>query len=158
MKKAQAGFSLIELLIVVAIILVIAAIAIPNFLAARMSANESSSVQELRSITTAQLAYQTQYGIGYAVALADLGGTGSVSSSSNALLIDPALASGAKNGYLFVYVPLLQDAGGNYITYSLNANPKIVGATGRRYFYTDQVAILHYSYAAAATATDPPIQ
>jgi type IV pilus assembly protein PilA len=158
MKKSQAGFSLIELLIVVAIILVIAAIAVPNFLAARMSANESSSVQELRGITTAQLAYQTQYGLGYTASLAYLGGTGSVSSSTNALLIDPALGSGSKNGYQFVYVPLLQDASGNYITYTLNANPNVLGATGRRFFYTDQTAILRYSYTAAALPTDPPIQ
>ena len=157
MKKSQAGFSLIELLIVVAIILVIAAIAIPNFLAARMSANESSAVQETRAITTAELAYQTQYGIGYTVNLANLGGSGSTSSSTNALLIDPALGSGAKGGYLYVYVPLLQDANGNYISYSLNANPKVLGATGRRYFYSDQTATIRYNYTAAATAADPPL-
>jgi type IV pilus assembly protein PilA len=158
MTKKQAGFSLIELLIVVAIILVIAAIAIPNFLAARMAANESSAVQETRSISTAQVAYQTQYGIGYAVTLANLGGTGTTSSSTNALLIDPALASGAKAGYLFVYVPVTQDANGNYITYTLNANPKVLGATGRRFFFADQTATIRYNYTAASTASDPPIQ
>jgi type IV pilus assembly protein PilA len=157
MKRKQVGFSLIELLIVVAIILVIAAIAIPNFLASRMAANESSAVQEARAVTTAQVAYQTEYGLGYAANLGDLGGSGTVASSTNALLIDSVLASGTKSGYVFVYVPLLADANGNYITYSLNANPQTLGATGRRYFYSDQTAVIRYSYTAPAVATDSPL-
>src|SRR3981189_2963629 len=78
MSKRQAGFSLIELLIVVAIILVIAAIAIPSFLSSRMSANEASAVAAVRTISTAETAYATAYaGIGYSVALIDLGDGGS---------------------------------------------------------------------------------
>src|SRR6267378_8205525 len=74
MRKRQAGFSLIELLIVVAIILVIAAIAIPSFLSSRMSANEASAVASVRTISTAETAYATAYAaIGYSVALIDLG-------------------------------------------------------------------------------------
>src|SRR5271170_4600300 len=84
------GFSLIELLIVVAIILVIAAIAIPNFMRSRIAANESASVQNMRNITTANVVYSSTYGVGYATSLAALGppsGSG-VPSSANAQLID----------------------------------------------------------------------
>jgi type IV pilus assembly protein PilA len=158
MARKQVGFSLIELLIVVAIILVIAAIAIPNFLASRMAANESSAVQETRAITTAQVAYQTEYGMGYAANLSSLGGSGTVASSTNALLIDSVLSSGSKSGYLFTYTPGVADGNGNYVSYSINANPKILGGTGRRFFYADQSVLIRYNYTAPATVTDPSLQ
>jgi prepilin-type N-terminal cleavage/methylation domain-containing protein len=156
MKKKQAGFSLIELLIVVAIILVIAAIAIPNFMASRMAANESSSVQEMRAITTAEVVYHTQYGIGYSAQLSYLG-DGGTATSTQAGLIDSVLASGKKSGYNFVYTPGLADSNGNYVTYTLNGNPVTLGATGRRYFFTDQTAVIRQNYTAAATIADPAI-
>src|SRR5580658_11291378 len=90
------GFSLIELLIVVAVILIIAAIAIPNFVRSKMRANEASAVSSLRSITTANVVYSTTYEIGYSSTLAALGGTGSVINSSNAGLVDSVLSSGSK--------------------------------------------------------------
>ncbi len=104
------GFSLIELLIVVAIILVIAAIAIPNLLASRMSANEASAVGSLQAIKTAEYAYSSAYPtVGYATQLSDLGGTGSpcVASSTGACLLDTALVNAipggpAKSGFMFL--------------------------------------------------------
>ncbi|HUJ40836.1 MAG TPA: prepilin-type N-terminal cleavage/methylation domain-containing protein, partial [Candidatus Acidoferrales bacterium] len=100
--KREKGFSLIELLIVVAIILIIAAIAIPNLLRSRMAANEASAVGSLRTINTACVTYSTTYGIGFPGALTSLGTSGGVS-STGAQLIDNVLAGGSKSGYTFTY-------------------------------------------------------
>ena len=97
MRNKQKGFSLIELLIVVAIILIIAAIAIPNLLRSKMAANEASAVGSMRTINTTSTQYSTTYG-GYPSNLASLGGpAGGTATSSSAELIDAVLAGGTKN-------------------------------------------------------------
>src|ERR1700688_2206882 len=103
-RKNGAGFSLIELLIVVAVILVIAAIAIPNFIRSKMRANEAAAVQNLRTITTANTVYLTTYGLGFASNLPHLGGNAVIVDSTAAGLIDSVLSSGIKAGYSFTYV------------------------------------------------------
>ncbi len=103
-KNNQKGFSLIELLIVVAIILIIAAIAIPNLLRSRMAANEASAVGSLRTLNTAAVQYNTTYGIGFPDALSDLGPAATADSTA-ADLIDSVLASGTKSGYTFDLQP-----------------------------------------------------
>jgi prepilin-type N-terminal cleavage/methylation domain-containing protein len=155
-KRKQSGFSLIELLIVVAIILVIAAIAIPNLMASRMAANESSSVQETRAITTAEVVYSTQYNIGFSPLLVNLGDGSSISSTS-AGLIDSVLAAGTKSGYQFTYVALNPDAANHYQTFTLNADPLNPGYSGRKHFFTDQSAVIRVNLSAASTVSDPAI-
>ncbi len=102
-ERSNAGFSLIELLIVVAVILIIAAIAIPNFIRSKMMANEAAAVQNSRNVTTAEVVYSTTYGIGFSPNLTSLSGNSAVVDQNNAGLIDSVLAAGAKSGYSFTY-------------------------------------------------------
>jgi len=153
--KAARGFSLIELLIVVAIILIIAAISIPNLLRSRMAANEASAVGSMRTINTACIAYSTTFG-GFPSTLSNLGTSGTASSTS-ADLIDNVLASGTKTGYTFTYTPGAA-AGGIIPVYTLTASPVVAGQTGQRYFFTDQSAVIRFNVSALATASDAPLQ
>src|SRR5713101_9977524 len=99
MRQKQVGFSLIELLIVVAIILIIAAIAIPSYLRSRLLANEASTAESLRTINTAEVTYSTTYGTGFAP-LANLGGADPcAAAAATACLIDSVLTAGNKSGY-----------------------------------------------------------
>lgn len=154
----EAGFSLIELLIVVAIILIIAAIAIPSFLSARMSANEASAVQSLRTIQSAETLYATTYtAVGFSATLANLGGASNaacVASSTQACLIDDNLASGIKEGYVITWTG---DGLTPSVSYSLNADPIVRGSTGRRSFYTNYPGVIYYNLSGPATVSDPTI-
>jgi type IV pilus assembly protein PilA len=155
MRRRQTGFSLIELLIVVAIILVIAAISVPNLLRSRMAANEASAVGSMRAINTACIEYSTTFG-GFPSNLSDLGTSGGASSTS-ADLIDNILAGGAKSGYTFTYTSGVP-AGGVISVYTLNADPITPDQTGQRYFFTDQSAVIRFNTSAAATVSDSPLQ
>lgn len=157
-RQPSRGFSLIELLIVVAVILVIAAIAIPNFLRSKMRANEAAAVQNLRNITTAEVVYNTSYGVGFSPSLAALGGNPTTPGPTEAGLIDSVLSTGIKSGYTFAYTMGATDASGNVLDYSVNADPTLVGNTGDRHFYTDQSAIIRENDTMPAGPNDPAIQ
>ena len=151
----QKGFSLIELLIVVAIILIIAAIAIPNLIRARMSANEASAVGSVRSINTAEISYNAAYpASGFANTLPKLGSPAGACTPTTATgcFIDSVLSTGTKSGYIFT----LTAAGGAPTTsYAVAANPVTANQTGVRSFCSFEDAVVRYSTAAIAAATCP---
>jgi len=156
-KRKQAGFSLIELLIVVAIILIISAIALPNLMVARMSANEASAVQSLRTIQSAETAYSTTFpAVGFSATLADLGGSGSTCTATptQACLLDNILAGGIKSGYVITWAG---DGLTPSVGYSINADPSARGASGRRSFFSNYPGVIRYNDSAPATANDPTI-
>ena len=164
MKRKQKGFSLIELLIVVAIILIIAAIAIPNLIRAKMQANETSAVASLRTINTAEVVYSTTYNVPsvYAWTLTALSDGGASATNCNpptsgfACLIDFSLASATvapgKSGYIFT-----PGNTGNG-TFFVNADPVSPGSTGQKHFYTDQTNVIRQDpNNAQASANSSPI-
>ncbi len=154
------GFSLIELLIVVAVILIIAAIAIPNFIKSRMRANEAAAVHSARNIATAEVVYSSTFGIGYSASLAALGptpGNPLIVDATHAGLIDDVLASGVKTGYVFTYNAVDVDGDGKMDTFTILIDPASPGVTGQRHFFTDLSGVIRYNDTAQASANDPPI-
>jgi type IV pilus assembly protein PilA len=158
MKKSNKGFSLIELLIVVAIILIIAAIAIPNLLRSRIAANQASAVGSLRTLNTAEITYSSTYNVGFTATLSYLSppaGTANPTSTA-AGLIDSVLSAGSKSGYSFTYSPGPSDSTGRINTYAFTAVP-ITSSTGTNYYYTDQSGVIRQNSTTTAGSTDSPI-
>ncbi|HEV2401059.1 MAG TPA: prepilin-type N-terminal cleavage/methylation domain-containing protein [Candidatus Sulfotelmatobacter sp.] len=164
--RKQKGFSLIELLIVVAIILIIAAIAIPNLLRARMAANEASAVASVRTINTSEITYNSTYPtVGFAAALANLGGAlgaACVPSSTTACLLDSVLsnngnpANSGKSGYKFT-TGTGTVAGGVHIGYTILAVPITVNQTGIRAFCSEEDAVVRVDPAGVCSNSEAGI-
>jgi type IV pilus assembly protein PilA len=169
--RKQKGFSLIELLIVVAIILIIAAIAIPNLLRSRIAANEASSVGSIRTINTAEVTYASTYpSAGFAPDLVTLGPGSTVgnqvSSQANACLLDSVLGASSpggkavatanpKSGYKFYVVGT---GTAPVSTYTANGDPITADQTGKRYFYSDASGVIRYNAGQVAGSADSALQ
>jgi type IV pilus assembly protein PilA len=158
-RRNAGGFSIIELLIVVAIILVIAALAIPNMLHSKMAANESAAVAALRTLSGGEVNYVTTYSSGFSPTLAVMGppASGVTASSTNADMIDSVLAGGIRSGYVFTYTPLY--GGGSPVAtgYQVSANPAMPGTTGLWFYYLDQSNVIRGNYNSPANASSTPI-
>ena len=152
--KRQKGFSLIELLIVVAIILIIAAIAIPNFMKSKMAANEASAVGSIRTINTSEVAFASACpNLGFTGTIGDFA-TGAATCPGASGLLDSQLVTGTKSGYTFT----LASAGATPRTaYTINADP-LTASSGTRYFFSDESNMIHYKTGGAAGPADSALQ
>lgn len=161
------GFSLIELLVVVAIILIVAAIAIPNLIKAKQNANEASVVNTMRMLNNAEVTFAATYGSGYTEGLNRLGppSAGMQPDHNRADLVDMVLAGLApgggdtgfvKSGYTFTFTP---GAGtfGVIGAYQITADPQSRGSSGQRSFFTNEPLVIRTNPSAAATAGDKPL-
>ncbi len=148
LRRSNRGFTLVEIMIVVAIIALLAAIAIPNMLRARHNANETAAIAAMRTLSTALESHRAnQTPVGYAFSIAQLGPAG-----SNPPYIDPVLASGVKQGYRFIYNRTSNE------TFTLTSNPTAFRTTGTRGFYVDQTGVIRVNPTGPAGPGSLPLE
>ena len=162
-KNRQHGFTLMELLIVMSIMIILMLIAIPNFISMKAQADETSAIQSLRAIYQAQIQYQTDFPAnGFACALPALGGNASAGppSATAAQVLQGDLATGQKSGYTFNIVNCTKVTVNNqdmYTSYEATAVPQSIGKSGHRGFCIDQAGEIK-SDPAGGTNCSQPIQ
>ena len=140
MKRRSSGFTLVELMIVVAVLAIIASLAIPALLNSRMAANEASSIASLRTISTLNERYRVRFSA-YA---------GSLNNLTTSGFIDSNLGSGLKSGYTYQYT-------GGSSTFSCSSGPETPGQSGRRYFFVDTTGVIRFSTTGTASSANSPI-
>jgi type IV pilus assembly protein PilA len=155
--KRQKGFTLIEMLIVMAIILIIAAVTIPSLINAKINANETAAVMSIRAINQMEVSYQAAYG-GFAESLANLGGADPCTkSAATACLLDQSLTGGVKAGYTFVAVGN-NPASGMSTGYVVGAAPVVFDRTGKRLFCSTDKNVIRTDLNAGGSTTPPDAQ
>ncbi len=135
------GFTLIEVMIILAVIMILAGISIPSMIRSNITSNEVTTISNLRALHTAFIIYYNDNGKQYPQSFSDM-----------SPYISPALVSGSRSGYLFVYQRIDED------TFTMNANPKRLGRTGTRYFYLDETGIIRHNSSGEASVNDPPTE
>jgi len=146
-------------IVFVPILLIIAAIAIPNLLRARMAANEASAVGALRTYSTAMITYASQCpNVGFPASVQDLGpGNGDCNGANlvNTVFATPAME---RSGYRFFYSPGPTDPGSHVVTYTITADPVTENTTGSRHFFVDESGVIRYARDMPATSASPPLE
>lgn len=147
MLRKVSGFTLIEIMVVIGVILIILALALPNMLRSRLNANEIAAIANCRLISNAcQSFYTNVMPHAYPRRLSDL-----IAPTSVPPYIDSLLASGLKQGYRLIFAYVNSEA------FTLNANPRTVGKTGIRYFFVDETGVIRANSTGPAGASDPPV-
>jgi len=152
--RRQIGFSLIELMIVIALMVIILAMAIPSMIDAKINADELSAIASVRAINQAEVQYQSAYG-GYADSLAKLGGADPCTKSADtACLLDDSLAGGSKSGYSFTATGE-NKSGGDNTSYVVGAAPEVFDRTGRRRFCSSEKNVIRADPNGEGNTTPP---
>lgn len=150
--KTPRGFSVLELMIAVSILLILAAIEVPNLLRARAAANQAAAVASLRAIEAAEITYAVTYNRGYTPTLSQLGPAHGAASPEAADLVDAFLANGAKNGYTYLYVPgpVVDGKIDSFTLKALPSTPCVTGSVSYSMGPSDQTSVTAENFSSVA--------
>jgi len=144
LSGSSSGFTLLEIMIVVALIAIVAAVAVPSLLRSKINANEAAAIADLRALVITEESFRSQGGTESYTNLQTLG-------NATPPFIDSIMASGTRHGYTFEITP-------NAHSWSCNADPIVVGQTGSRRFFVNESGVIRFNMGASASVGDPPLQ